>query len=79
MGASTYGWRSSEASATLDEYRAQVTRIVDGMLSLAEREPASLRLFLVQSLAIDPARFGQVLDAYVEAGIALMFDGIKTR
>lgn len=53
-----------EAANTLAEYRAQVDRILEGMLALAESHPHVVRFFHEQSVQVDVDRLARALDLH---------------
>ena len=66
-----------EASDTIEAYRAQVSRILGGMLELAGSQPHLVRFFHQQSLVVDADRLARVLDQYAVFSQRFLINGVS--
>jgi AcrR family transcriptional regulator len=66
-----------EASDTLEEYHAQVQRIVGGMFALIDDHPQTMRFFHGQSLVVDSERMAAALDGYSAFSARFLENGVR--
>lgn len=64
-------------SATLDDFRAQIVRIINSIFDLYERNPELMRFFQHESTTIDPERIGAALDGFSEFIARFMGNGVN--
>ncbi len=67
------------ASNSLEEYRAQTTRILHRWVALAEEQPHILRFFHEQTVAVDSERLAHVIEAYTEQTARFLQNGVDKR
>jgi len=64
------------ASNTLEEYRAQTTRILHRWVALAEEQPHILRFFHEQTVAVDSDRLTHIIEAYTFQTARFLQNGV---
>ena len=65
-----------EASSSLEEYRAQVRRLLSRWLALGEHEPHVLRFFHEHAATIDPGRMTTLVEQYVVYTARFLTNGV---
>lgn len=65
-----------EASASAEEYRAQVVRILERMFALLDEHPSVLRFFHSESVIVDSAMLNAALDRYAEFTERFLRNGV---
>jgi AcrR family transcriptional regulator len=68
-----------QASDTLEEYRAQTSRILYAWLAIGESQPHVLRFFHEQSVVIDIDRLGLAVEGYVAHTARFLQNGVDKR
>jgi AcrR family transcriptional regulator len=68
-----------EASESLDEYRAQVHRLLARWLAFADEQPELLRLLHEQSVVIDLERLQRLVEGYVLFTMRFLHNGVAKR
>lgn len=66
-----------EASRTVEEYRAQVVRILERMFNLLDDHPHLMRFFHQQSVVVDSKKLFEALDRYAEFTEGFLRNGIE--
>jgi AcrR family transcriptional regulator len=66
-----------DASDTLEEYRAQVKRIVRGLFDLLDEHPYLVRFFSRQSLVVDPDRLAGAFDSFSAITARYLDNGVR--
>jgi AcrR family transcriptional regulator len=62
---------------SVDEYRAQTERILNGMLALSRSHPVVLRLFHEQLVSIDVERLSTILETYALFTAQFLQNGVE--
>ena len=68
---------SPTESDTLEQYREQIVRLINGLFDLYERNPDHMHFFQQQSMTIDAGRIGDALDSFTEFIEQFMVNGIQ--